>query len=251
MQKQWKLVLTLLSAAGLFWSALSTAQDDKVPVAPVELFGCSFKEGKGMSDLEKVNAKFAKWSKKQDPGYSAWVMSPQFAMQSPFEVLWLGSWQTGGKAMGQGLDNWQAGNDGIADDYWDVIECGHVLMSSVAINAANGPPDNGVAMFSRCSVADGKTSADAFQAHVAFSKAMREMGGKGQSWLMYPALGLASADFDYLAVTTFNNYAELGEAWSLYSNGDGWKKAGEIMGGVATCKSPNVWDAKLVVGNER
>ena len=248
MHKHWKIVVTLLSAAGLLWSAPTTAQDDKIPVAPVELFGCNFKDGKGMSDLEKVNGNFAKWSKKNDPGYSAWVMSPQFAMQSPFEVLWLGSWQ-GGKAMGQGMDNWQSGNGGIADDYWDVIECGHVLMSSVATNAPDGPPDNGVAMFSRCSLADGKTTADAFQAHIAFSKAMRGMGGKGQSWLMYPALGLASADFDYLAVTTFNNYAELGEAWGLYTNGEGWKKAGEIMGGVANCKSPNVWDAKLVVGN--
>ena len=251
MHNKWKLAVAVVAVTNMAWTGQALGQDEPPTVAPVELFACTFKEGKGMEDMAKLNEKFKKWSKKQDDGYSAWTITPQFRTNDgQFDVGWIGSWQAG-SAMGKGLDTWMKGNDGLGAAYAELIDCSHSLVSSVAINAPAGPPNDGVVWFSSCSMNEGVNSRQAFEAHKKFSAGMRQLGGKGQSWLMYPALGFKDLDFDYYSVVSFNNYAELGEAWHLWTNGGGYEKHGPGLMSVVTCDSPRVYDARLVVGNER
>lgn len=251
MHKQWKLAVAVAAVSGLAWGSPAMGQESDNMVNPVELFACTFKEGKGYDDLAKVNEKFRKWAKKNDSGYSAWTITPQFRTNDgQFDVGWIGSWQAGAD-MGKGLDNWMSNNDGIGADYGEVIECSHSLVSSVAINAPAGPPNDGVVWFSSCSLNDGANHAQAFEAHKKLSAGMRTMGGKGQSWLMYPVFGFKDAEFDYYSVVSFNNYQELGEAWHLWTNGKGYEKHGAALASLLSCDSPRVYDARLVVGNER
>lgn len=234
-------------AMGVFpWT--TAAQEQGTTVVPVELFACTFKEDKGWGDLKAVNKKFAKWSKKHDPSYSAWTMAPQFrANDGEFDMGWIGSWGSG-RSMGQGMDNWREDDDDIGQAYGEIIECSHSLVSSMAVHAPNGPPqDDGVVWFSSCTLAQGSDANAAYAAHKAFAKVMTDKGGQGQSWLMYPALGFGKVDFDYYSVVSFENYAQLGEAWDHYTNGGGWMRYGEIMDGVASCDSPRVYSARQVV----
>ncbi|QFU74727.1 hypothetical protein EY643_03140 [Halioglobus maricola] len=234
-------------AAGL--SPLGAMAQDKAPaVVPVELFACTFKEDKGWKDLDSVNKRFAKWSKKNDGSYSAWTISPQFRQNDgEFDVGWIGSWATGAE-MGKGMDNWMSGNDGIGEDFGDVIDCSHSLVSSVPVHAPKGPPkSDGIVWFSSCTLEEGSDSRKAFEAHKKFSSMMADMGGKGQAWLMYPVFGFSDIKFDYYSVVSFDNYGELGEAWHNYTNGGGYAKHQQTMAGVASCDSPRVYDAKVVV----
>ncbi len=252
MYKQWKVVVATMVGMPMLWSMSAQAQEEGANVVPVELFACTYREGKGWDDLSKINERFAKWSKKHDDGYSAWTISPNFrANDGEFDIGWIGSWDKGGAAMGKGLDRWMKDNDGLAGAYNEVIDCSHSLVSSAPLNAADGPPDNGVVMFSSCTLEEGRNARESYAAHKAFSDAMREMGGKGQSWLMYPALGFGEMDFDYYHVTTFKSYEELGEGWNLYTNGKGYEKWGQMLDGLASCDSPRAYTARLVVGNER
>ena len=251
MHNKWKIVVTVAAVVSSGFFTQAWAQDKAPEVAPVELYSCTFNEGKGMDDLNKVTDKFRKWSKKNQAGYSAWTITPNFrAADGEFDIGWIGASQTG-DSFGKGMDKWINGNDGLAEAFTDVITCSHSLVSSVAINAPDGPADNGVVMFSSCTKAEGKNDRDAFEAHKQFSGDMRAMGGKGQSWLMYPALGFGKMEFEYYAVTGFKNYAELGEGWNIYTNGGGYEKAGAAFAGVTSCDSPRVYDARLVVGNEK
>lgn len=251
MHNIWKTVVAVVAVSSLGLTTQAWSQDKSPAVMPVELYSCTFNEGKGMDDLNKVTEKFRKWSKKNQSGYSAWTITPNFrAADGEFDVGWIGSSQTS-DAFGKGMDNWVNDNDGLAAAFNDVISCSHSLVSSVAINAPDGPADNGVVMFSSCTRAEGKNDRDAYEAHKGFSDAMRAMGGKGQSWIMYPALGFGKMEFDYYVVTGFQNYAELGEGWNLYTNGKGYEKAAAMMGGVTSCDSPRVYDARLVVGNKK
>ncbi len=216
-----------------------------------DLFACTFKEGKGYADLDKVNQKFKKWAEKHDSTYSAWTITPQFrSNDGKFDVGWIGSWQ-GGSSMGKGLDSWMSDNDGLGAAYGEVIDCSHSLVSSVPVNAPAGPPDNGVVWFTSCSVNEDKNHRDAFEAHKKMSAGMREMGGKGQSWLMYPVFGFQDLDFDYYSVVSFNSYEELGEAWHLWTNEGGYEAHGAALMSVVSCDSPRVYDARLVVGNQQ
>ena len=94
-------------------------------------------------------ARFNKWSDKNDNNYGAWILTPQFkAGGLDFDFLWVGSWNTGAE-MGAGMDKWMNGgaSGDVGQAFNQVMDCstGHVLMTSVEVNAPDGPPGD-----SRC-----------------------------------------------------------------------------------------------------
>ncbi|TDG12720.1 hypothetical protein E2F43_14180 [Seongchinamella unica] len=240
----WKIVVPVLGACSLLLGQAATAQDDGA-VVPVEWFSCNFRDGKDLEDLDKVNARFNKWADKNDSGYSAWLMFPNLHSGVEFDLGWLGSWPSGAD-FGKGMDAFMQSPE-LMDAFNEVVDCsiGHGMASSAVINAPDGPPDNGVVIFSSCTHKEGKSFDDSFGAHKAMSEAMQGMGSKGASWLFYPGLG-SNVDFDYWQVIAFKNYSDLGLTTEMYTNGGGWKKAAEILGPVVSCGGTSVWDARLV-----
>ena len=245
-------VVMAMVAVSMAWSQVVLAQKADAPSSgPVELFACDYVDGKGPGDLAKASAMFSKWADKKAPGYSAWVLTPQFkAGGLEFDILWVGSWPDGA-GMGKVLDAWQeqvAANSDVAKGFNDVIDCstGHVLVTSVEINAPDGPPADGLVWLSACNLEEGKTGVDALAAHGKVSMEMEKMGVMSASWAFFPALGLSEANYDYLQVVAHKDYAHLGANYDKYYMGGGVQKAQAIMAGVSSCKSPNLFDAKLV-----
>ena len=171
----------VFAVSGAVAVALSTAMpaladNHGANVDPVDMYMCTFREGKGFDDLDKLDARWKKWAAKNDPNQSAWRIVPILrATDDPFEVGYLGSWTTG-QAMGAGMGAWGGGGE-LLDDYEATIDCNRGLAASVEVNAPNGPPENGVVWFSSCTVNEGSTQADAFEAHSSVAAALREMGG--------------------------------------------------------------------------
>lgn len=226
------------------------AQDDGAKPAPVEAFYCNMMPGKGMKDLMQVAERFSKWADKNDSTYSAWILTPQFAQFTEMpHVIWLGS-NPSGNDLGKGLDAWQKSGGDIQKAFDEVMQCGaHGLASSVEINAPDGPPGDGVVMFTQCSIAEGSDWMKAIAAHKQYSAAMRALGAKNSNWVFFPMIGGPSErGFDYWGVSTYNSWTDFFAGYELYVNGGGWKKGMELMQGVAQCEvgSPSVWDVKLV-----
>lgn len=219
--------------------------------APVEAFYCNMQPGKGMKDLMQVAGRIGKWADKNDPTYSAWILTPQFGLGAELpDVIWLGS-NPNGNEFGKGLDAWQATGGDLGEAFNAVVDCsaGHVMASSVEVNAPDGPPGDGVVMFTQCSIADGSDWSKAVGAHKKYSAAMRSLGAKNSNWLFFPMLGgSADRDFDYFGVSTFKSWTDYFAAYELYVSGGGWQKGMEILNGVAECGqgSATVWDVKLV-----
>jgi hypothetical protein len=203
-----------------------------------------------MKDLMQVAQRFSKWADKNDPDYSAWILTPRFAQfgEAP-QVVWLGS-NPSGNAMGKALDAWRATGDDIQNAFNSVMACGgHSVASSVEINVPDGPPGDGVVMFTQCSIADGSDWRKAIEAHKKYSAAMRALGAKNSNWMFFPMIGgTTDRGFDYWGVSTFKSWTDFFAAYELYVNGGGWKKGMEALNGVASCEegSPSVWDVKLV-----
>jgi hypothetical protein len=250
-----------LATALIFtWAVLGSGQsalaEEARGPAPVEAFYCKFQPGKGMSDLMPVAQRQKEWSDKNDPNYSAWILTPQFGIAGQLpQVIWLGS-APNGNDFGNGMVAWQTTATDIQKAFNAVVDCslGHVLASSVEINAPEGIPGDGVVMFSQCSMAEGSDWMKAVDAHKAVSTAMRGMGSKGSSWAFFPMLGGGDLDFDYFAVSTFNSWADYFAAYELYVSGGGWQKFAQTMNGVTSCndRTPTVWDVKLVrKGNDQ
>jgi len=248
----------VFSVAVISWiqPVKAQAQDAKAtPPAPVEAFYCNMKEGKSSKDLMQVAEGFSKWAEKNDPSYAAWIITPQFGLGADLpQLIWLGSWPDG-SAMGKGIAGYGAAGGDQKFGFDAVLDCGmgHVLASSIEINAPDGPPGDGVVMFTECNIDDGSDWSKAVAAHKSFSGAMRSMGSKGSSWLFFPMLGGGDLAYDYLAVSTFKNWADYGAAYDMYVTGGGWQKAMATYEGVASCDAvpPTVWDVKLVRQGKR
>jgi len=248
--KHYVKILLMLAVAVIPWTQSIQAQEAGAKPGPVEAFFCNLQSGKSMKDLMQVTERFNKWANKNDPGYSAWILIPQFAQftETP-QVVWLGAHESGNN-MGKGLDAWQASGNDIQEAFNSVMTCGiHSVASSVEINVPDGPPGDGVVMFTQCSFADGSDWTKAIAAHKKYSAAMRSMGAKNSNWLFFPMLGgLRDRDFDYWGVATFKSWTDFFAAYEIYVNGGGWKKGMELMNGVADCGvgSATAWDVKLV-----
>lgn len=246
MNKLLTLVMAVM-AVSMGWAQSALAEQDDSKGVPVEFFACNWQKGKDLGDLDKVAKKFVDWSEQNDSGYSAWILTPQFHDGLDFDVAWMGSWPDS-NAFGKSQDAWNAGGREIAADFDAVVDCsaGHQMATSVPVSAPDGPPGDGVVIFSACTLQEGKTPLEGLAAHKKVGAAMKGMGSKASSWLFYPGMGSGDHDFHYWSVIAFNNYAELGAASELYINGGGWEKAMVLLGPVTSCVSPTTFDAKLV-----
>ena len=241
-------IFTTLSGAlaiSLTASLPAWADNHESPdINPVELYSCMLKEGKTLSDLDDLDARFKKWADRNNKDHSSWRIVPILrSTGEPFDVGYIGSWNSG-ETMGAGMDAWNS-NDDLLAEYQATIDCNHSLFASVEVNAPKGPPENGVVWFASCKVRDSASDEMAYAAHKRMSAAMREMGNTAQSWLFYPSLGLGDVGMDYYSVVTFNSMAELGKGWEKYYNGGGWKNA-DAMGAITDCNSPRVYQATAI-----
>jgi hypothetical protein len=198
----------------------------------------------------QVAERFKQWADKSNPDYAAWILSPQFGQFEELpQVIWLGS-NTSGNSMGKGLDAWQAGGKDIQAAFDSVVACdSHSVASSIEVNAPDGPPGDGVVMFTQCKIAEGSNWEKVVAGHKQYSAALRGMGAKNSNWVFFPMVGApADSGFDYWGVATFKNWADYFAAYELYVSGGGWQKGMELMKGVASCGqgTATVWDVKLV-----
>ena len=240
------LAVVMIVAACLGGWQSAQAQDSGG--VPVEFFACEWEDDKGLADLKKVADKFRAWTDKNDPSYSAWILTPQFyAADLGFDVGWLGSWPSG-DAFGEGQDAWMAGGAELAEAFSEVIDCtiSHETATSVVVRAPDGPPDNGIVMISQCILQEGKSPTDALPAHRKAAEIMQGMGSNGASWLFYPGMGTSADGFHYWSVLAFKSYKELGSAMEKYINGGGWEKVMAVTSPVTQCGSATVFDAHLV-----
>lgn len=239
--------VVLVFAAALNYGQPANAQDGQVKAAPVDFRACSFRDGKDMDDLDEVTENFRTYANKHDFNYAAWTLIPQFQSAVPYDIGWLGSWPSN-EAFGISMEKWMTTGKELAAQFDQVMDCGsrHELALWVPVTAVDSTPEDGVLMISQCSLSDGNSLDDAYEAHIEFGNHMRGLGSMASSWLFYPAMGTGSVDFDYYHARAFYRYSDLGAAMELYSNGGGYQVEQEVLAPVSDCTAPIVFDAVSV-----
>ena len=239
--------VVIFCATAISYGQTANAQEGQVKAAPVDFRACTFHDGKGMKDLDRVAEKFRKYANEHDFNYAAWTLVPQFQSAVPYDIGWLGAWPSN-EAFGISMEKWMTTGKELAAEFAEVMDCGsrHELALWVPVTAAESTPEEGVLMISRCSLNEGKSNDDAFQAHIAFGNHMRGLGSMASSWLFYPTMGTASGDFDYYHAVAFYRYSDLGAALELYSNRGGYQVAQDTLETVADCTTPILFDARNV-----
>ena len=249
-----KIMAAIIAIPALAWLCINSAiaQEQEPPrFVPVEVFGCNYLEGKSYEDLQRVIDKWNKWmDKNSKSSYTAWTLVPDFYNDGPYtmDVGWLGAWADGadmGAAQQQSI--FGSGAD-INAEFMEVVEC-PMHSSSASVNVkmpAQWPNETGVTIFSDCTVAEGTTLQDAFAMEQAMAAHMDSAGSKAGSWLWYPGWGVGDIDYDYKRVVGHSDYPSAGADFEMFTNGQGFVKAGEIFAGNVTCDSPRVYSTRLV-----
>lgn len=150
---------------------------------------------------------------------------------------------------GAGLDNCLANGSKAAEGFNDVLTCqSHSHWASINVKPPkDGPaPDNMVLMFSDCSLKN-EDGYDALFDSLKKATAYQTENGYGNAmWMMWPVFGGGGElDFDFKAVTAYDNYTTFGKAYQHNANGGGRQALNEIMGDQLDCDASRVYNAKV------
>ena len=241
-----KLFSAVISAGLVFGTNISIAQDDW-KVIPVEIFTCSYNEGKGPEDLAAFVENFNEWADTSNVNdYAAWILTPYYfgpGQNSGFDFGWLGASKT---AAGQGKaqDQWlKTGLTEQADANWTCSAHGN--MASVNYKPAKTPKD-GVITMSDCSYRKGATFDGLATAMTSYAEVLSDAGSDAAIFHWYPIYGGGGENYDFKWVESHKNLEAMGEDYDRVANGRLFVQQNQLMGHLTSCDASRAYIAKSI-----
>jgi hypothetical protein len=249
-----KKILTAASSAMvfLFVGSSAVAQDDaeEPSIVPVEIWACSYNDGKGRADLDAVIDEWNDWMDEEgQTNYYAAILEPAFFGERNLDIGWLGVYPDG-NAMGAGTDHWISKGGDVNDSFGEVISCGQHAMFATMEMRDPGEPEEGdddfVLAFSNCSINEGKTFEDVQAAQELWNAYGAEHGFTGGAWVMWPIWGEnVEADYDFKFLGSADDFTALGANYQLMADGH-WRKNNEIWDGLLDCDSTRIYASTAI-----
>ena len=217
-------------------------------VVPVEIYTCSYNDGKGMADLDAVIDEFNAYMDDNDvDDYAAWTLTKSYyGPEQEFDVIWLGAW-TDGNAMGASRDLFRATGGEVAGRFNETIDCGvHVGLSSINYKLPDdGTVTDGILLFSNCSIEEGARYSDIAAATTEWANILTDSGSESALYHWFPAFGGGGDEGpDFLSVTTYTDYAALGADYERRGNGGMFRTSGRLFDDLMDCDVARVYDAQ-------
>ena len=246
--------LAALSAAACLFASQATlaqvSEESMGKVIPVELYTCSFHEGKGQNDL---NAVIAQWNTFMDEhnvtDYAAWQLTPYYyGTGQDFDLIWMGA-SKDGNAMGNGTQLWITEGGEVAAAFNDVMHCDqHVGLASAMYQSPpdNATPGSSVMTMSDCTMNEGTRYSDVQSAEIKWAAFRKENGSQAGMWHWMPNFGGGDQDYDYKIVYAYPDFTELGSDWEMIANGGGRDVSNDLFGELDECDDERVYIATSV-----
>ena len=217
-------------------------------IRPMEIYTCSYRDGKGYADVKGAAAKFNSWMDATGQhDYWAFLLTPYYRSdQQNFDVLWAGGWRTGAD-MGRSLERWIREGGEAAAAFDAAVTCDtNTNFALMDLSAAPKPPDSGPVEFSNCTIKEGRKFEDSLAAVRAWVAYEKEHGIEADHYVLFPAFGERSdAKYDFKWVTT-RTWDAFGKSYDQYGTGGGWMKARELFEGLLDCDSSRVYVSERV-----
>ena len=246
-------IAAMTAAATLFASPATYAQvseDGMGKIIPVELWVCTFNEGKGLEDLEAVNAQWNAFMDDQRlKDYGAWLLMPYYqGTNQDFDVIWMGAAKDG-NAMGEGAHAWITEGGEVAAAFEEVMDCPvHVGLSSAMYKEPprNDTPQDSIMTMSDCKMNEGTRYSDVRKAELEWAAYREDQGSEAGTWHWFPVYGGGDQDYDYKIMTAYPNFKEVGADWEQVANGGGRAKSQAIFGDLDECDDERVYVARNI-----
>ena len=224
------------------------AQDDGMLIIPIELFTCTYNDRQGPDDLDKVIDKWNAWADMNGTDdYAAWTLTPYyFGPDQEFDMIWMGAGKTA-VALGQAQDDYNANDEGLIDDFAEVLDCdSHSNFASVNYKAPpeGATPASSVLTFSDCKYREGATFSAVSAAMAQWSQHLSDEGSVAGVWHWYPAYGGGGEEFDFKWLQAHENLADLGADYDRYATGGGFRTRGRLLNHLIDCDSSRAYVAQ-------
>lgn len=246
-----KRILMVLATGGLICTfvtgtalADSHGEGELDPASPIELFACSYNEGKGPADLDKAVDAWNAWADGHNfTDYSAWTLVPYYSgPDQEFDALWLGG-SPKAASLGRAQDLWLATGGKEREGFSDVWTC-DIHANFATLEFKKPPkrenPSNVVVSFTDCNMADGVVFDDLVPSLMEWAQYRESHGSTSGMWVLFPAYGGGGEEFDFKFVAAWQNLEEQGADYDHY-NETGWKKGNELFQGKVSCDSSRVY----------
>jgi len=238
-------ITTLVILSG---SSVVAAEENANRVIPVELFACTYNDGKDAGDLDKAVDKWNKWADKNGiDDYAAWTMTPYYyGPEQEFDVIWLGAAKDA-VALGKIQDAYNTENAGLRAAFAEVLSCdSHANFASLNYKAPpdGATPSNSVLTFSDCKYKEGASYSQLSAAMGEWSQHLSDTGSSSAIFHWYPAYGGGSEDFSFKWIEAYKNLTELGVDYESFGNGGGVVTNGKLLGHLIECDSSRAYLAK-------
>ena len=167
--------------------------DGLSPATPIEMFACSYADGKGPGDLDGAVKDFNAWADKHDvTEYTAWTLEPYYTSpEQEFDVIWLGGTEKAA-VLGAIQDQWLATGAREAEQFNEIVPC-DTHANFAALQFKEPPerenPANVVVSFTDCTMADGVSFDDMIPGLVEWSSYREGHGSASGMWVFFPAYG--------------------------------------------------------------
>ena len=241
------LATSSLLIATVFGTAVAQDDDADVSAVPVELYLCSYADGRGPDDFAVAAAAWNTWADGRGmSNYSAWTLTKFYAgADQDFDYIWLGVAPTA-KEMGAIQDDWISNGGDVGAEFEKVGPCdAHANFASVNFKQPpqnDDPSDTLVLSFSDCSVADGKSFGDVATAITAWTADLTEQGSDSGHWVLFPVYGGGGEDFDFKWVVGHDSHTAQGVDWDNYNA----ELATELFTDLLECDSARVYNGTNV-----
>jgi len=218
-------------------------------IIPVDLFACTFRDGKGPADLDAAVGAWNAWAdaSAHPDVYAAWTLTKHYAgRDQDFDFLWLGAWKSA-NAMGAGQDNYLANGGAIQAGFNEVAACTTSNFASINLRRTpnNDTPSDGVVAISNCSFKNDATEDTLAAAEQAWSAILDEHGLEVGIFRWYPIFGGGGQrTFDFKGVTTFRNHTAFGAYYEAMANGGLYRQNAALFDAIVSCDSARVYNAR-------
>jgi len=223
------------------------AQDD-FPVLPIEMFGCSYLSGQGLSDLGSPSDTFNEWADGAGiTDLTSVVLSPHFfSAELEYDVIGMDIWESGA-ALGEGVASIGSDPDSVSE-FNEVVDCSaHALFALVGIQPPpDGLADGGLFEFSDCTVRANRSADEGIDAVVAITEMMSPWTVGDAHGVLFPVAGeTPDVDYTFKWITYYPSAQAFGTVFDRYASG-AVQTAGSIIDPVMECDISRMYDVQVI-----
>jgi hypothetical protein len=224
-------------------SALGVAADHhaRPNTAALEIYGCSYAEGRDSEDLLKVVKHSDAWADSNfGAAYRSYMMTPSAANKADFgfDTIWLGITKDH-HSIGVINDEWMGSGAKLAKKFDAVAPCDwHGYATSVDVRPMADAGGAGFLTVWSCELNDGKGFFDLTVADKKWNAHLDEVGMPGGIYRWLPGAGWPRASTAYFVnVYLTSSLADCGKAVDMMNAGTG-QVLNATYGDIAQCDTP-------------